>query len=798
MSDANQDRLLAKSWRSDDGAVPASATLPGHLADVFRAAQGILDATGDQQLQAMQLDPSQWRDPLRRVVRLAAAVHDLGKCNSQFQKMLGERDPAQRGRIQTLRHEWVSLLILDGLQSAGFGGWRGWLEPALEGEREWQMLRWCVSGHHPKYGRSAPPVPEEGLAKMKVPLDHPDLRAAAAWIAETFGLEGDPPMPEPPTLGLDFAFDGNGDVALDELAERYWNDQDAFEHFDDDTRRLLAAAKNTLIAADVAGSALPRQAGTAEWQRGWVAERLTRALPDADVFQKIAEDRLQGRESDPGREGFQQRVAAADRRVTLVSAGCGTGKTVAAYRWAHQRCVGRRLFVCYPTTGTALEGFRDYMADPTLPSDLVTSRREVDLRMDALVLDAGEAVARIESLDLWERPIVACTCDAVLGVIQNNRRGLFGWPVIAQAGVVFDEIHSYDDKLFDALLHFLSTMRGVPVLLMTASLQRRRLEVLQELLGDELQRVAGPEELEAVRRCRREPVKDADAARERIVEELRGGGRVLRVCNTVRAAMDEADALAAALAEAGVECEPLIYHSRFRYLDRRERHNDVIAAFSPEKKGPALSITTQVCEMSLDLSATLLVTDRAPVPSLIQRLGRLNRFAIEDDPWPFIVVDPVGTDGKFSPLPYDADDLEAANDWLTRLETVEGDGLSQRELAETWEAIEAGADEAKGEDDVEPAKVPRYASGWLDFGPDTPVLELREGSPGITVVLERDLSGLRRGVHTLAEVAVPMPLPPRKVDGEPFDWQFGEHRGVPVAREVAVGYDERKGATWHG
>lgn len=36
-----------------------------------------------------------------------------------------------------------------------------------------------------------------------------------------------------------------------------------------------------------------------------------------------------------------------------------------------------------------------------------------------------------------------------------------------------------------------------------------------------------------------------------------------------------------------------------------------------------------MAEMSLDLSATLLVTDLAPVPALIQRLGRLNRRAEE-------------------------------------------------------------------------------------------------------------------------------------------------------------------------
>ncbi len=78
------------------------------------------------------------------------------------------------------------------------------------------------------------------------------------------------------------------------------------------------------------------------------------------------------------------------------------------------------------------------------------------------------------------------------------------------------------------------------------------------------------------------------------------GGKVLWVCNTVHRVMD-----AAAAAEvAGLT--PLLYHSRFKYEDRVQRHRDVIAAF--KSPGAALAICSQVAEMSLDLSADLLVT----------------------------------------------------------------------------------------------------------------------------------------------------------------------------------------------
>lgn len=78
-----------------------------------------------------------------------------------------------------------------------------------------------------------------------------------------------------------------------------------------------------------------------------------------------------------------------------------------------------------------------------------------------------------------------------------------------------------------------------------------------------------------------------------------------------------------------LQIEPLIYHSRYRYKDRLEKHKAVIKAFKSDE--PFLAITTQVCEMSLDISADLLISAMAPAAALIQRLGRLNRRITEEE-----------------------------------------------------------------------------------------------------------------------------------------------------------------------
>ena len=196
------------------------------------------------------------------------------------------------------------------------------------------------------------------------------------------------------------------------------------------------------------------------------------------------------------------------------------------------------------------------------------------------------------------------------------------------------------------------------------------------------------------------------------------------------------------------------------------------------RDGSALVIATQVAEMSLDLSATLLVTDLSPVPALIQRLGRLNRYAREGDaPCPFWVVEPRDERGEPALLPYQEEGWwESSLGWLDRLPV---EAISQSDLSAAWEALMEEAPSS-----------PCVSSSWMEGGPRTEVRPLRAPAPGVTVILERDLAALRRGSKRLAEVLLPMNAPPR-------EWTTWErYRGIPVAPEGAVDYEEEGGASW--
>lgn len=759
------DPLLAKSVRPGETVSP-SARLLGHLKDAYTAARRLLATTGADQLRAFGLDPDVWLDRFSRCLLLAAAIHDIGKANDHFQRIVkGQRNPMTTP--QGLRHEWVTVLMMQMLRPC--------LMEVLGSERDFDVVMWAVAGHHPSSKHPSPPrsCPPGASAEMKLLLSALAEHGLREWLVEAAATSSVGNFPActdctVPLTGTTSAFETI--CSLWRTSRRTWNQysQEPLE------QRFVAAVKAALIAADVAGSALPRvnHCSADRWQ--WINNAFANR-PEPGEMEQIVAARLRGAQPRP----FQVEVAASTAPVTYVKAGCGSGKTIAAYMWAAQQHPTRRLYFCYPTTGTATEGFRDYLFEPdgalgALGAKLFHSRRDVDLEVILGVdLDTEDPerdqTAALESLEAWSTPIVVCTVDTVLGLMQNHRRGLIAWPALAQSAFVFDEIHAYDDDLFGALLRFLRDLPGLPALLMTASLTKAREQRLLEVIearGAELSIITGPPELEELPRYHKQAVDNNDPL-PAIARELHNGGKVLWVCNTVDRVMAAADRVKK------LGLTPLVYHSRFKYVDRVDRHKAVVDAFAVDRPGPALAICSQVAEMSLDLKGcTMLVADLAPVPPLIQRLGRLHRQACPGNKTcPFIVITPE------TAAPYRSEELEAAKRWLAKLPETQ---ISQRILAERWE-----------QDSESPA--PGMDSAWLDGGPITQVKELRQISPGISVLMRTDAdqtpsTGKRNWIirHLL-----PM-NPPRGLN-----WRsWPRICGVPVCEDFLIDYDPMRGAKW--
>ncbi len=738
------ERLLAKSPSAGaDQAHPT--TLRQHTAMVLAAADALLDARAEASLSAVGL-PREWDGRLRRVVRLGAFVHDLGKCSDHFQRMLrGSSKP------QLLRHEALSAWL-----SRPEGLLGSWLGHAVEDPRELDVAAIAAAGHHRKF----PPIPRDAES-LTLLLSHPDFVSTCA-LGHKLGL------PAPPTF-TDLVIDRAALVrrAVDdwderlgqELGRRWW--------------RLVSVAKALVIAADVAGSAQPLARFTHERKPQWIRDELDRS--DVTAAARVVEARLGDRSLRP----FQQRVRDSNAPVVLVQAGCGGGKTAAAYAWAAKQHAGRRLWITYPTTGTTTEGFRGYLEKPEVRGRLEHGRAPIDVEIfeiDEHVEEATEddelrrsarGLDRLDALRTWGADVITCTVDTVLGLLVDQRRGLYAWPSLCAAAVVFDEIHAYDERLFGLLLRFLEDLPGVPALLMTASLPRARREALDTVILRVHQRPLAVVEGEAdIEELPRYVIERRDVPPDReVAHALEQGAKVLWVCNTVGRALATAQRLR--------DLAPLVYHSRFRYIDRVERHGDVVAAF--DRPGAALAVTTQVCEMSLDLSADLLVTDLAPVPALVQRLGRLNRRSHPDQPQPAkpcLVLPFVGK-------PYEHG-LREADSWLERL----GSGpLGQRDLVRAWES----------EDPSAPLPSPEQAI-WLDGGIETTPQPCRLASPGLSVLLERDAAEVARRRTSVTEVVLPMSPPRGRLGREWREWP--RVFGLPVAPADAIDYDQRLGGRW--
>jgi len=717
-SKLKQDFLLAKSFKENQW--KGSCSLVGHTSDVVNAITTLVDTLGERLIDQfnLQCDLSY----LRETARLAAYLHDWGKANEHFQQVVRhQRNSAEKPQL--LRHEVVSVML----------AWefKEWLEQA-KGDFFTALV--AAGGHHLKLGGRAGKQNDE-LGEIRYGtgddslnlyvLDsskqyHPNFRQLLKYGIKSLDLPKVIKLARCPSRQWTIKQIKQKRLDIVDFLTNEWNHDPVF----------LSLIKGLLIAGDAAGSAIST---TGLFIKKWISEELNNIL-DEEKLQKVINARLDGQSLRP----FQIQLAQSTSRVTLARAGCGTGKTLGAYNWAKSKALGRKLIFCYPTTGTSTEGFLDYVHGE-IDSVLLHSRAEVDLEMASTgeEEEAGEgtdneAAIKLDSFKAWGKEAIVCTVDTVLGLLQCNRKPIYCFPVIAQAAFVFDEVHCYDEHLFGSLLRFLEVVKA-PMLLMSASFLPWQLEEIQKAVGEPLEIIAGPKDLEEQPRYR---FYYQDAPNwQRVEQELNNDGKVLWVCNQVKtsiAVYNEAIAR-------GINA--VLYHSRFRYQDRVRHHREVVDAFKSNQNQPVLAIATQVAEMSLDLSATLLISQIADPAGLIQRLGRLNRrycgFSLDAH---FYLDDKAG-------FPYSQEQL---NDGLSLIKSFQGD-ISQGVLANWLENSEH-----KGN--------PQKQSVLLDGSWRTYATSLRKSGFNITVVLEQDINEIKsKPSKELQRFTLPITANPKKI-----------------------------------
>lgn len=815
------DRLLAKSYdvRKYGESPPDFALLTQHTFDVVEACGAIVDAIGKRTLRNLGLDGGAI-DKLRILLRANGWIQDLGKANSHFQRMV----MGQPELTQLLRHEIISGLIVWHLPEL-----RAWI-----GATSYDALPavWGAMGHHRKFDERTQPA---HVPNAEVFVTHRDFTAVLDAMGADLGIGPAPQFVQNIFLGrvsggsCEVVLPGN----LDEIVDEFEDMEFAFENVEN--RRWLAVVKSFGIAADVIASAVAAgfQMKTKYSVCKFVSETLvnTALQPDdlAGLIRSWAWDHTDSTVG-PRNESvlppnfvfrnFQNQVAESSSFLTLACAGCGSGKSLAAYLWARRWCEdvtdgersAFRLFVCLPTTGTATEHFKDYALESGIASSLSHSRASIDLtaisetvaqeetdNQDYTAAEAARALLaaerdKIDSLKLWSTPLVVGTADTVLGLMANGRRSIYCFPAVMCGAVVFDEIHAFDDRLFGHLLVFIKNFPRLPILLMTASLPEKRRKAIESVRPD-LCVVPGPDGFEKLERYFVAEPDDENSIWQEVEKCIAANGKVLWVRNRVEWANDAYRKCKARFVNTWVN----VYHSRLRYKDRSRRHRSVIDRF--KNRGSAgILVATQVAEMSLDLSADLLVTDIAPISALIQRMGRLNRRSNPDCPESpkVALVCPLPRNQWRVETPYDESDVDAARQWMRKLMLL-GKPLCQRDLSDAFAGSCPTNDYEVGiaEERAGFFGMPGKSGIWRT----RPGLTRDEGYT-VTVILQRDFEACgerdRRGNPTRDwlrnhEVAIPFKDPV-------LQWQRISTLRVAPAESVAYDYDpdthEGTGATW--
>ncbi len=748
------DRLLAKSIV--DKATYEPSLLLNHLDSVTTAGINIVKTAGGRILENLTLDANQWMPRLEDTIKLACGIHDIGKANESFQAMVrGDMHKAQ----QPVRHELVSsyLIMRNDVVNR-------WLSDNLSGHSTEDqahirnVIIGAVAGHHTKmdflWDKAAPVLKHGGFGlSLKIYTSHPDFQSIFSMNnAITTDTE----------LHL---VGGHYDSIVDwqnvfALKNRKWKQ---FLSERPDWRRFAAAAKALLMAADAAGSSmLPANIDISKW----VESSLTDCLLAEDL-QIVTDERLGGMSPRP----FQIDIGNSRAKITVVEAGCGSGKTIGAYKWAKRHAAGKKLFFCYPTTGTATEGYLGYVAQSPFESELIHSRSVVDLEDVALSgeEDSFEKPVRIESLKAWDARIVVCTIDTVLSLVRNNYRGLYSSPALLSAAFVFDEVHSIDSRMFGALISFMKALPGASFLLMSASIGTARRRHIESNF-DDIAFVTTPADIESLPRYRIENKAEPDAAFKMASEYVMAGKKVLRVANTVAEAQRWHDI------SASTKLRTIVYHSRFKYKDRKRQHMSMIDAF--EDKSGVMAIATQVAEMSLDLDADLLITDIAPASALIQRLGRLNRRITPEAPGEprVAVVLPVK-----KPAPYQNEDIESAQMWISRLMSLHR-AISQSDLSLALAEITV---DSESPDSIQVENVEWLDSAFFSFPGSV-------RTPGISVpvIMEEDMPICRDSRVELEKHTIPMNYTSRM-----DNWITYKNRWI--APSGSIEYNPERGAKWH-
>jgi CRISPR-associated endonuclease/helicase Cas3 len=339
--------------------------------------------------------------------------------------------------------------------------------------------------------------------------------------------------------------------------------------------------------------------------------------------------------------GFQERLRAALGRSTILKAPTGLGKTDSVLvAWLHRRAVEptgtpRRLVWCLP--GRALTEQVASVAETRIQA-LVEAGLSKHIRVYRLLGGSGDNDLKIRP---DEDAVLVGTQDILVSRALNRgyARNPLHWPIDfallnSDCYWVMDEVQLLGDALATSLQ--LAAFRekfgffgAAPTCWISATIDPAWMETV-DFPGNRVPLIEPDEDdranpvvlsrLRAEKRLERAPAscRLPQGVAEFAAREHAAGTLTLVITNTVKRAVEIRTAL-----EKRTKADVRLLHSRFRAADRREHVEAALSkGWPPEGR---IVVATQVIEAGIDIDASLMVTDVAPYPSVVQRFGRVNR-----------------------------------------------------------------------------------------------------------------------------------------------------------------------------
>lgn len=309
-------------------------------------------------------------------------------------------------------------------------------------------------------------------------------------------------------------------------------------------------------------------------------------------------------------------IATDDRSAhTMVTAPTGAGKTDFLMR----RCKGR-IFYTLPfqaSINAMYERIKDDLKDTNADVRLLHAASSIKL-------ENGKIEEKI-----LQRHIGASVKVLTPHQIASLVFGTKGYEAmivdLKGCDVILDEIHTYSETTQAIVLKIVEILCniGCRVHIGTATMPTVLYKRLIDILGGKenvYQVKLSDNLLNTFDRHIIYKSESFESLKSKIAEAVEHKQKILLVCNQVK----RAQKLFESLSENYPNIPKMLVHSRFKRGKRSQLESDLRNIYN-KSVDACIVVSTQVVEVSLDISFDLLITECAPIDSLIQRFGRINR-----------------------------------------------------------------------------------------------------------------------------------------------------------------------------